>query len=291
MRSMTGFGHAQAELDGLTVRVDARSVNNRFLKLNIRLPDDLQGRQVQLESVVRASLSRGTVSVAVRRRGVLTQEAACQVNPEVAQGYRRQLAVLASEGEAIPLSLLVNLPGVLVQAGGDEQSEDRIGQLLVDLTEQAIQELVVMRKAEGQHIAASLGEVLDAVADLIVRVEAGLPAMLETYRQRLTQRMNDLLADSGLTVEPEAVVREVALFAERSDITEEIARLRSHLEQFKGALGRDDPVGRQLEFLVQEMFREANTMGSKVGGVEIARDVLELKGQVDRLKEQVLNVE
>ncbi len=291
MLSMTGFGRAQGELDGLTVRVEARSVNNRYLKLSVRLPEVWQSQQFQLEKAAKLALSRGTVTITVHRRGMLKEEAACRVNAEVAAEYRRQLAELDARPEEIPLSLLVTLPGVLVPNVDDEQSEDRIGRLLLELTGQAVDELVGMRRTEGEHIAAVLVEIVEVVERLLQEVCAGLPGMLDTYRERLTQRMKDLLSGSGVSADPDMLVREVAVFAERSDVTEEIARLESHLAQFRESLSRDEPMGRQLEFLVQEMFREANTMASKAGGVEVTRLVLELKGQVDRLKEQVLNVE
>ncbi len=288
---MTGFGRAQGELDGLTIRVDVRSVNNRFLKLTVKLPEVWQGHQLRLEGVAKDALSRGTVTVSVRRRGVLKEEAACSIHEEIAAEYRRRLSALAAPGEEIPVSLLVTLPGVLVPAGESEQTEDRVTQLLVELTQKAVADLVEMRRVEGAHLAEALGEVLVTVEGLVGRIEAGMPEMVKTYRERLSARMVELLAGTGVTVSEQDMVREVALFAERSDIAEEIARLRSHVKQFRQIFGRDDSVGRQLEFLVQEMFRETNTMGSKVGGIEMAGLVLELRGHVDRLKEQVLNIE
>ena len=289
---MTGFGRAQGEMDGLTVRVEARSVNNRYLKLSVRLPEGWQSQQFQLEKAAKSALSRGTVTITVHRRGTLKEEAACRVNAEVAADYRRQLAELDARPEEIPLSLLVTLPGVLVSSVDDEQdTEDQVGRFLLEVTGQAVDELVRMRRTEGEHITAVLVEIVEVVERLLQEVRAGLPVMLDTYRERLTQRMKDLLSGSGVSVDPDVLVREVAVFAERSDVAEEIARLESHLGQFKENLSRDEPMGRQLEFLVQEMFREANTMASKAGGVEVTRLVLELKGHVDRLKEQVLNVE
>lgn len=278
-------------MDGLTVRVEARSVNNRYLKLNVRLPEVWQSQQFQLEKTAKSALNRGTVTITVHRRGMLKEETACRVNAEVAADYRRQLAELDARSEEIPLSLLVTLPGVLTPNVDDEQSEDRIGRFLLELTGQAVDELVRMRGTEGEHIAAVLMEIVEIVERLLGEVRAGLPVMLDTYRERLTQRMEDLLSGSGVSADPDVLVREVAVFAERSDVAEEIARLESHLGQFRENLSRDEPMGRQLEFLVQEMFREANTMASKAGGVEVTRLVLELKGHVDRLKEQVLNVE
>lgn len=291
MRSMTGFGRSQRELDGLTVRADIRSVNNKFLKLTVKLPEAWQGHQLRVETVAKAVLTRGTVTIAVRRRGMLKEEAACSVNAEVAAEYRRRLKAVAAPGEEVPLSLLVTLPGVMAANGESEETEDRVGSVLVDLVEKAMSELVVMRKAEGMHLAGELEEVLVAMEALLGCIEAGLPKMLGTYRERMVARINELLTGTGVSVAEKDVVREVAFFAERSDITEEIARLRSHVKQFRQIIPRDDAVGRQLEFLVQEMFRETNTMGSKIGGVEVGHLVLELRGHVDRLKEQVLNIE
>ena len=275
----------------MTVRVDVRSVNNRFLKLTVKLPEAWQGHQLRVENVAKASLGRGTVTIAVRRRGVMKEEAACELNTEVVAEYRRRLEVLAAPGEEIPLSLLVMLPGVLVPGGEREETEDRVGVLLVELTEKAVNELVGMRKMEGAHLAGELEEVLVAIEGLLGRIQGGLPEMLDTYRERLTGRMKELLSGTGVSVDEQDIVREVAFFAERSDITEELARLRSHVKQFRQIGPRDDSVGRQLEFLVQEMFRETNTMGSKIAGIEVGNLVLELRGHVDRLKEQVLNIE
>jgi len=162
---------------------------------------------------------------------------------------------------------------------------------LVELTAKAVDELARMRHAEGEHLVAALEEALKTIEGLLSEISAGLPEMRRSYRDRLTQRMNELLSDAGVSAASDDIAREAALFAERSDIAEELARVASHVEQFRGLMKRDEPTGRQLEFLVQEMFREANTMASKAGGVHVSRPILELKGQVDRLKEQVLNAE
>ena len=290
MRSMTGYGRVQGEQDGMTVSVEIRSVNQRFLKLAVTLPEDWQVHQARVENAAKTQLSRGVVTVKVRRQGIMKQ-GLFRIDTDVLNDYRGQLQQFASPGETVPLSVLVTLPGVVVPVSEDREGEERIGELLEGLTTEAVVELVGMRRKEGDHLAGVLNQSLDRVEELLKQIRSGVPEMVQAYRDRLTERLKELLADSEVTLNPGDVARELAFFAERSDIAEELDRLASHVKQFRALVETDAAVGRQLEFLVQEMFREANTMSSKAGGIELGRMMLELKGEVDRLKEQVMNVE
>lgn len=294
IRSMTGFGSAQIERDGGHYGAEVRSVNNKFFKGLVRLPEELQGLEAELESIVRGRFSRGSVTITVTFAD-LSAEAAATLNIAAMRRYIDQLQELnnGDRGEVqIDLSGLLALPGVLV-ADTDSRRLDEAKAIVHPLVEEACDRLLEMRDREGRTLHEDLGQHCAKIdADLGV-VRERVPGVVEMYQDRLRQRMESLLAEVGAAVREEDLLREVAVFAERSDISEEVSRLQGHLMQFMEIIDGDSskPAGRTLDFLAQEMLREANTIGSKCLDVEVSRRIVEIKGSIDRLKEQAQNVE
>lgn len=285
--SMTGIGDARIERDGLTCQVDIRSVNNRFLKVVIKLPDSHARLDPEIERFVRDRVRRGSVTATIRlaRIGASLDY---HVDRAVLEGYLRQLEGLADRSTLVPA--LLGLPGVVrEELGADGPEQD--WPLIRDVLEAAIERFQQARRQEGTMMQDDLEQAAGQIGELAGRIEARLPAAISAYRDRLVERVNTLLVDRGITLEPKDLVREVALYVERSDIAEELARLKSHLAQLRGAMASEDSAGRKLEFLGQEMYREANTIGSKAADIAISQWGMDLKGHVERIRELVQNVE
>lgn len=294
IRSMTGFGAAMAEEDGAHYVVEVRSVNNRFFKATVRLPDELHGLEPEIESVLAARLSRGSALATVRFTDV-SAEAAAQINSAALQRYLDQLLGVPglSHGSArIDLGALLALPGVIIAEPGVERLE-RARRILTRLTGEACEAVLAMRGREGRSLQMDLHRHCDAIAAHLLVIAERAPVVVDLYQQRLRQRIAMMLADAAAGVRDEDLLREVAIFAERSDISEEVARLQGHLGQFREILDStsSEPAGRTLDFISQEMLREANTIASKCLDVEVSRRIVEIKGGIDRLKEQAQNVE
>jgi len=290
IRSMTGYGRAHLEGESFAVTFEIRSVNNRFLKVSVRLPEVWDRLSRKIEQVVRERLSRGSVFVNVRKTGTVGGAREFLVNREAIEEYRRQLAEIEG-GREVSLSELLSLPGAVGAADDTGEELEAIWERLSPLVDASIDELLGMRRREGEHLCEVMHAGVTKLRGHVARIREAAPAMVEQYRDRLAARVEELLRDSEVNVSHDDLARELAIYAERSDVREEIDRTESHLKQFEEMLDAEGAVGRQMEFLVQEMFREANTMGSKAADAAIARIVLDAKAEVDRLKEQVMNVE
>lgn len=294
IRSMTGFGGAAREESGRRFSVEIRSVNARYFKVQVRLPDELAALEADLERLLSHRLSRGSVSVTVKFSD-RSADAAAAVNVAAVARYIEQLMALPGAGDPafrIDAATLLTLPGALDEAtGGDllEEARPIIETLVID----AADEMIAMREREGEALHADLLSHVTEIGRNLAEVAERAPVVVELFQARLRQRMDSLLKESGVSARDEDLLREVAVFAERSDIAEEINRLGGHLVQFRDLLAADGskPVGRTMDFLAQEMLREANTIGSKCLDVEVGRRIVEVKGAIDRLKEQVQNVE
>jgi uncharacterized protein (TIGR00255 family) len=290
--SMTGFGDATAERDGTHYAVEIRSLNNRFFKPVIKLPDNLSGLEPELETVLREKLGRGSVTYVLKMR-LDSAEAAYHINIPALQAYVEQLQSVPGIGRLVQIDLagLVQLPGVCQEPRDESDEIDRHGGIIRDLTLKAIEKLQAMRQREGKTLFTELLKHIAVIAAELKRIAARAPLVVEDYHKRLQQRVNQLLAKAELRVNESDMIREVAVFAERADIAEEIQRLTSHLGAFEEAATKDDHAGRKLDFIAQEMLREANTIASKANDAAIARSIVEIKGTIDRLKEQVQNLE
>jgi uncharacterized protein (TIGR00255 family) len=292
IQSMTGFGDAQLEADGHAYRVEIRSVNNRYFKAALHLPEGFAFLEPDVERLLRARLSRGSISMRVRVRD-LTESAAGDLNAAAIRGYVSQLSQItgAGEGVTIDLATLATLPGVCQPHELTDAERDRAWEIVKQLTQQALERLVQMRAVEGQALAAELRVHCERIRRHVAVIRGRADTVVREYRDRLMDRVRELIADSNVRLAEEDLLKEVAIYAERSDICEELSRLEVHLAQFDEMAGGEEAAGRKLEFVAQEMLREANTIGSKSGDTQIARDIIDIKSAVDRIKEQVQNVE
>jgi len=285
---MTGFGDAACEADGVHYAVELRSINNRYYKASIRLPEEVNGLEAELDSLLRKRLHRGSITLTAAVQDT-SASAAYDINEAALQHYLQRCREL---GTTIEAGSLLALPGVL-QPPAKAELLDRVRPILTELAKQACNKLNVMRDVEGKGLAQDLMGHLAIIGKNIKQVAERAPQVVEEYHQRLRARLDTLLARAELNLSEVDLAKEVAVFAERCDIAEETQRIAAHLDQFEEILHRDDgePAGRTLDFLSQELLREANTIASKSNDTVIARTIVEVKGAIDRIKEQVQNVE
>lgn len=290
--SMTGFGDATGENDGTHYAVEIRSLNNRFFKAVIRLPENVSGLEPELESVLREQLGRGSITYILKMRSD-SAEAAYHINTQALKFYLTQLEAVRELNGAgqIDLGTLLQLPGVCQEPRDETDEIARHGATVRTLTGQAIKRLQDMRQREGLALFNDLMKHVHGIATHLKEIEKRAPFVIDDYHKRLTQRVNQLLSKAELQVSQTDLLKEVAVFAERADINEEIQRLGTHLQAFEQSCRESEHAGRKLDFISQEMLREANTIASKGNDSTIARHIVEIKGAIDRLKEQVQNVE
>lgn len=292
--SMTGYGDATWERPGMVLSLEIRSLNNRYLKANVRVPDWLGFLEPDVERWLRKRISRGTVSYMLKARTV-GEGSAQEVNVAALNAYLRQLSVVSFAGNdvrpTVDLATLMLLPGVCRPREDASEDQDEWRAAVEKLTDRAVGKLVTMRQAEGVALWADLEKQCRVISENLEAVAKRAPGVVADYGQRLRERVNSLLAASSLSLDQDNLIREVSIFAERCDISEEISRLSGHIEQFLRTGRTEEGAGRKLEFLGQEMLREANTIGSKANDSELLKRIVEIKGAVDRIKEQVQNVE
>ncbi len=295
--SMTGFGEAHCQQDGLAVGVEVRSINSRYFKLSIRTTEGYGSLEPQIETIVRKGIRRGTIQVNVWIDRAKSPDD-YHINTDVLAAYRRQLDnwIKQLPGEQalkheVPLGSLLLLPGVVDEDANRTVDATAHWPVVRDTLTAGLESLHEMRVEEGRAMAADLRANCRAAVDSLEQIERRTPLVVEAYRARLEQRLKKTLAEFEVTLEPADLIKEVSLFAERGDISEEIVRLRSHLEQFDSIVASPQSSGRKLEFLTQEMSRETNTIGSKANDVEISRHVIEIKAAVERIREMIQNVE
>jgi uncharacterized protein (TIGR00255 family) len=290
IRSMTGFGAGRGASGGEEIAVEIRAVNHKFCEVKARLPRELAALEPVVVRGVKEALARGGIDVALRRAGA-GGALAPRVDAALAEAYARAYAeVQARLGLHDPIRLrdVVSAEGVIRLDERDADLEAARAATEAALAT-ALSALVAMREREGEALAADLEARLATVEALVARVEVLAPLAVEHHRTRLAERIKELT--QGLPLDPARLAQEVALLADRSDVAEEITRLRSHVAQARQLLGGREPAGRKLDFLVQEMHREVNTIGSKSQHAELSGLVVSLKAEVERMREQVQNVE
>lgn len=291
MRSMTGLGAASKGAGALQLSAEVRSVNHKFLQLKLRLPSELAPLEPEVEALVRRRLERGSVTVNVTSHGA-AQLSAVALDVDVAKRYRLQLVKLARElgiEPRIDLAHIAALPGVF-SSEADSKAMQRGRKLLLEVVEAALDSLAEMREREGKALARDLAKHAAAIKKLTGAIGARMPVVVRAHQDNLRKRVAELIGEKS-ALAPNDLAREVATLADRLDVSEELARLESHLSQLDVLQRRDGSVGRQLDFLVQEFLREANTIGSKCSDAQVAHTVVELKTSIERLREQVQNVE
>lgn len=291
--SMTGYGEAQQAVDGVNYALEIRSVNNRYLKTIIKLPEHLQFLEPEVEKVLRQRMHRGTVTYVLRLRNS-SAAAAYEINRAALEHYvgqMRQVQLPAGMTGNLDLAAVLLLPGVCQPPEQDDEARAAAWSTIERLTATALERLVEMRRAEGEALRDDLLAHCRRIRQVVQDIAQRAPQVVADYQQKLRDRVGQLIRDAKLEVDKDTLLREVAVYADRCDISEELARLNSHLEQFEKLCSSPELAGRKLDFLAQELLREANTVGSKSNDAAITRDVVEIKGSIDRLKEQVQNVE
>jgi uncharacterized protein (TIGR00255 family) len=289
--SMTGFGRGEARSDRGALQVEIRSVNHRYAEISIRLPKVLSLLEGKVRERIQDRLSRGKVNVAVSLDGEEGDLGKLSLNREVASRFVEVLRELKEEygmvGQ-VDLSSFLNLPDVLTWEREALDEETGWG-LLRPALDLAVDDILTMKRREGENLGRDLLTRLDQMSQAVIRVEARVPEMVNSLRQRIQERLTE--AGQDLEYNRNRLETEIVLFADRTDCTEECVRLDSHLQMFRDLISAPEPAGRKLNFLLQEMNREANTIGSKAQDIDIAREVIGLKEEIEKIREQVQNFE
>jgi uncharacterized protein (TIGR00255 family) len=291
--SMTGHGEAQCHHEHAMVGVEVRAVNNRFLKVSTRISEGFSALEPLIEGVVKQRVRRGTVQVSIR----IEREPGpddFRLNEAVLVGYREQLQRMAQQwgfSELVRLDQLLTLPGVVDEKRGANWSAEDFWPVIESTLLAALENLARMRAEEGAAMAADLQANCQIIVGQLSQIAQMAPTVVENYQRRITERVNKLLAEFEIGLKSAEVVREVGIFADRCDISEEIVRLRSHLEQFDLIAADEESSGRKLDFVIQEMLRETNTIGSKANDAGISRHVVEIKTAIERMREMIQNIE
>lgn len=291
LKSMTGYGWGESGAQGKIFTVELKTVNHRYSEVVLRLPRTLSPLEDKIKRLIQSRIARGRVEAFLNMQYSDEKTSSVKVDKELAGAYYKAIKelqeTLGIDGN-INIKNLVELPGVLALVDPAENVEQWWPAVLAAL-ESALNGLVRMRAEEGKQLAADLMKRIDRIASLNVKIRDRSPVVVEEYRERLGSRLNDFMKDGGLA--PERLTAEAAIFAERSNITEETVRLDSHLKQALSCLQTGEPVGRKLDFIVQEMNREINTIASKANDLEIGHWAVEVKSELEKIREQVQNIE
>ena len=294
--SMTGYGEAHYQSESLSLSFELRALNNRYLKVAVRAPEPYNLLEPEFEKVIRRTIRRGTIQLNLHCE---RQHPAgdFRVNATALRSYFGQLRALEGElgvgklgGEAL-LAQVLALPGVVPEPGNSSFNADKEWPILERVLEEALAKLQNMRQEEGRAMAQEFLLYRDQIAADLGKIRQRAPTVVTLYRERLRERVQSLLNELDIKIDRSDLIKEVSIFAERSDIAEETVRLASHLDQFQDFMNESESPGRKLEFLTQEMFRETNTIGSKASDVEISRQVVEIKGTLEKIRELVQNIE
>lgn len=292
---MTGYGEASAQVGGAHFFVEVRSLNSKYFKATIRLPEEYQGLEAEMEQVLRTQLTRGTVTVNARCADT-TETAAFEINAKALNRYLEQIKAMPRVDGVTPVvdtAALLSLPGVLQPPTNEEERFERARGAFIPLLKKALTQLLGMRDREGQALLDDLEKHRRDIGERLQEIIRLSPQVIADYETRLKSRIESLLKEAQINLSQVDLIREIAVYAERTDIAEETKRLAGHLDQFRDLLNaeREGPVGRTLDFLAQEMLRETNTIASKSPDAAISRAAVEVKGAIDRIKEQAQNVE
>ena len=290
-KSMTGYGRAQHLTNGRDILVEIRSVNHRYYEFSARLPRTCLYLEEKLKSFLNGKITRGKVEVSVTITRPDGKDAKVTVNQSVAQGYVDALREVNSElmlADDITLSSLLRLPDLFTLTK-EQDDEEQIWQDVSACAEEALTQFVEMREKEGARLAADLLDKLDGIEAMLRQIESIVPSVAENYRNRLFNKLSELLADQN--IDEQRILTETAIFAEKTAVDEETVRLHSHLTQGRELLAAAEPVGRKLDFLVQEMNREVNTIGSKAQDLSITKLVVDMKSEIEKIREQIQNIE
>ena len=293
MNSMTGFGRATQIVDGLQCIIEIKSVNSRFLDLNIRSPKQVNSVEHSIRKCIQKTIHRGKVDVFVTLQDVADREKQFIINSSLKHQIQD---LLVSEGfyrepQEVPLSAVMAISNDWVQIQDSEVTEDVLQSLVTDTTTNALNALVSMRQSEGIHIQQDLLHRLSQMTNIIEDINSHKADAVIAYKENLRTKMMDYVEGLDFTANEDRLLQEVAIMADKTDITEEIVRFRSHVVQLTNTLKMDEPIGRKLDFIIQEMNREVNTIGSKAMDITLTDHVVQLKCELEKVREQVQNIE
>jgi uncharacterized protein (TIGR00255 family) len=288
---MTGFGKAACDYRNSMVSVELSTVNHRYLDASLRVPYEWSSAEPALRERLKEFLSRGKLNVSINRKQLGSGEKPLVLDTLVAQQYvaaAQELAKMTGDASTLDLNTLAQLPGVFQQQDEDED-EDKAQAMLLTVLSQALENLNSMRDAEGQKLYDDLKLRIQMIGETLAAIEERLPELNELYTTKMRTRIAELIEES--TVTEERIALEVAVFSDKGDVTEEVVRLKSHMEHAQELMDFDEPCGRKLNFLTQEFQREINTLGSKVRDTDVVRHVLDMKSELEKFREQIQNIE
>ena len=291
IKSMTGYGRARGSFSGGEISVEIKSVNNRYLDCGVKLPRVYSFAEEAVKGLVQRTISRGKVDVYITVNTAGAENIKITLNTPAVEGYLAALKQIARDYDVqddISVSTLSRFSDVLVMEK-QEEDEREVREALLSVTGQALSAFDEMRSREGEALRQDLVQKANGILDLVAQVEARSPVTVTAYRERLTAKMTEVLENSA--IDEARIIQEAAIYADKVAVDEETVRLRSHVDQFRTMLEGGGVIGRKLDFLMQEMNREANTIGSKGSDVEQARTVVELKSQLEKIREQIQNIE
>lgn len=291
IRSMTGYGRSQMIINGRDILVEIRSVNHRYYEYNSRVPRAYNYIDEKLKALLKSGISRGKVDVSVTINNIEGRDTEVAVNKGVAEGYINALRGVADElcvADDLTLSNLIRLPDVfIVQKTPD--NEDEIWNDVSKVAEEALSRFVAMREIEGEKMRNDVLSKADFIIEMVGKVEELSPQTVENYRERLYRKLSEVL--EGKDIDQQRIVTEAAIFAEKIAVDEETVRLRSHISQLRELVNSNESIGRKLDFIVQEMNREVNTIGSKAQDLNITKIVVDMKAELEKIREQIQNIE
>lgn len=291
IKSMTGFGRAVQEIDGYIITVELKSVNHRYFEFSSRIPRQYGFLDDKIKSFVNARVSRGKVECFVSIEALNTDSAEVVVNNTLASAYVHALEELASTyslKEDFGASTISRFQDVLIVKKAEED-EEKLWSYVKNVADEAIEKFIAMRAVEGEKMKNDIESRGRYILDCVAFIEERSPQTVKEYNDKLIERVHELIGD--VTLDEARVIQEVAIYADKVAVAEETVRLRSHIDQLNAFIHSDEPVGRKMDFLVQEINRETNTIGSKANDVSIARKVVDIKAEVEKIREQIQNIE
>jgi len=290
LKSMTGFGRAEKAVDQFNIKVNLKSVNHRYLDLAVRVPKYYYFVEDKIRQVASKYISRGKIEVFVSVERIEGSDKSITLDKEVAGSYINALKAMSEFGleDDVKISTLAQYHDIF-KIETDEADEEYITGLITGVFEEAAEDFVKTRETEGKNMEADICTHLDNLEKNLRAVEERYPEIVAEYRARLEKKINEVLAD--VNIEETRIITEAAIFAERTDIGEETVRLQSHINEFRKAVKTSQPIGKKLDFMIQEMNRETNTMGSKANDVEISKIIVDMKSEIEKIREQIQNIE
>lgn len=292
IKSMTGFGRAEAENDDMSLSIEIKTVNHKYIDYQIRMPNYLNFLEDKIKKTIKDYLSRGRIEVYIKVDRKFSNNSKVELDLPLANSINNSLKTLIDEldiHDEVKLNHLLRYDDILTLKY-DDIDEDNVSECVISTLEEALQSLLVMRKTEGDRLKTDLQNNLDSISLYMEKIETRTPYLVEEYKERLIDCVKNLV-DNSDAIDNDRLNLEIVLYAEKSDINEELVRMKSHILSFKETLNMDIPVGRKLDFIIQEMNREVNTISSKSNDTELTQYVIEVKSLIEKLREQIQNIE